>query len=298
MKKIIVCILSIFLILGLTEASCLIQEVVTIIEESQKIHSKLTKDDIRAFISYSYKKKKEFMPEEVDIRKPAIGTNPDKKAIIITGCSYAYGYLLNEKDCIHSVLSRITGRTVSNLGTLAGGIREVVWFLRNKDELSKHINNDFDVQYVIFIYNEDSKRKVFYDESLNCPQMKINKDKTIAILPDNPIFHLFTYKLYQLIRYDLMTEKTKNEIFSLYFKTIDNETKELFPNSQFIVLDYANESTPELQDLEKDGIKVITLGKELNVDLHQKQFKASDNNHPNAKVWDLTAKMLKEKLDL
>ncbi|MDO5305220.1 MAG: hypothetical protein Q4E87_06565, partial [bacterium] len=89
MKKIIVCILSIFLILGLTEASCLIQEVVTIIEESQKIHSKLTKDDIRAFISYSYKKKKEFMPEEVDIRKPAIGTNPDKKAIIITGCSYA-----------------------------------------------------------------------------------------------------------------------------------------------------------------------------------------------------------------
>ena len=298
MKKFVVCILSILLILGLIEMSCIIQEVATIIEESQINHTKVTKKDIKDFILYSYNKKKEFLPEEIEIRKSAIGTDKNKKAVIIAGCSFAYGFLLDEKDCIHSTLSKETGRTVSNLGTLAGGIREFVWFLRNKEELSKHINNNFDVQYVIFIYYKNAKRKLFYDESLNCPQIQVNKDKTITILPDKPIYHLFSYKLYQLIKYDLMSEKTRNNLMTLYFNTINKETKILFPNSQFVILDYANEPTPEIQALEKDGIKVITLGKELNVDLTQNQYKTSDHIHPNAKIWRMTAKMLKEKLNM
>lgn len=94
------------------------------ISKNQKIQ-----EVIKYFIIPTYFDKRQIIYGDI-IRKPAY-TKSNKKPILITGCSFAYGLFLDESDCFHSILSKATGRTTYNIAIPSGSPRELLFLLKN-----------------------------------------------------------------------------------------------------------------------------------------------------------------------
>lgn len=301
-KKIVVNVLLIVFLLLMAEVFCIIREANIIIKEdlNEKSSVKQIIEHLCSFIPYSYKEKREFQDLEKEMRSPAISSERgNKKQIIIAGCSFAYGYLLGEKDCIHTILSDITGRIVSNIAVPSGCQRETLWFFRNKDALGKYIVKNQDVDYVIYVRIDDHKRRLFFDLNTIAPQYKIADNGTkIEFLNDKLYRHTFLYRNLKLAKYYLTPQDKVWDLQNLFFREINKEIKKLFPNSRFVILDLDYKTDDRMKELTKDGIEIITLSEYFGDDFNKEEYLASDNRHPNGKFWKRTAEVLKEKLKL
>lgn len=71
----------------------------------------------------------------------------DKKPIIIFGCSFAYGAMLNEEQKIHTKLSKLLKRNIYNFGQCGAGI-QFMYSLLNTEDFFKQIKG-----YYIHIYS-------------------------------------------------------------------------------------------------------------------------------------------------
>lgn len=300
-KKITVNVLIAIILLFFTEIFCIFYETSLIIKEdlNEKSNAAQITEHLCWFIPFSYSIKREFDDTVCNLRKPAEKNN-GKKQIIVAGCSFAYGMLLDEKDCIHKILADMTGRTVSNIAVPSGNERETLWFFTHKDRLFKYINKNQDVDYVIFVRIDDHRRRILCDVGTIAPQYKVVKNGTeIEFEQDKLYRHTFLYRNLKSVKYFLFPrEKQAKELENLFLRKINERMKELFPNSKFVVLNYAFETSDKLKELEKDGIKVITLGDFFGDDFFKEEYKAVDNSHPNGKAWKRVSEILKEQLNL
>lgn len=305
--KIIICnVLIVIILILVAELCCIFKESYQIANEAQNEHRNIkeTGKNILLNISYSYMVKKGFDDFEKIMRKPAIPqkTNSLKKQIIISGCSFGYGYLLDEKDCIHTILSNMTGRTVSNISIPSGSQRETLWLFSNKETLDRHIVKNQDVDFIIYIYIPDHKRRLFYDLNQNAPQYKITKKNTEIVFLNYPLYsHSFLYRNLKLAKYYLTPHEKISELRNLFFREINKRTKKLYPNSQFVIINYCvdnDDNNDKLDVLEKDGIKIINLVDSFENEMTKKENLASDNAHPNGNMWRKVAKKIITDLNL
>ncbi len=299
-KKITANILITILVLLIAEIFCILGEACVITKEdlNEKSSVKQITEHLCCYIPFSYMAKREFNDLFQPLRKP-VEKNTGKKQIIIAGCSFPYGLLLEEEDCIHKILSDMTGRTVSNIAVPSGSEREALWFFMNEDRLFQYINKEQDVDYIIYICIDDHKRRLFFDLDTIAPQYRVTDNGTdIEFLKDKLYRHTFLYRNLKLAKYYLTPQSEVLELQNLFLKKINEKSKELFPNSKFVVLNYAFETSDKLKELENDGIKVITLGDYFGDNFYKDEYKTIDNLHPNGKCWKRVAEILKEVLNL
>lgn len=139
MKKYLVNIILLFFIFLFAEICCLVYESRIIYNEISSFKDISQKQKIRDVIKYfiipTYFDKRHIIYRD-EIRNPAY-TKSNKKPVLITGCSFAYGLFLDEKDCFHSILSKATGRTVYNIAVPSGSPRELLFLLKNYEKDDK-----------------------------------------------------------------------------------------------------------------------------------------------------------------
>ena len=247
---------------------------------------------------YTWKK----MEYSIDIlkkymRKPS-GLKYKKAPILIYGCSYAYGFSLEDEDTFGYKLSEKTKRPVYNFAVSSKGLQDALYLLRNDEKITP------EPEYVFYVFINDHVRRMF----INCNkidnvkyltykksdgQLVENTDRFdlaerfyIAGIIKNSFYYAFK-KVFDKQIYDLTR---------LYFISIKNEINNKYPNAKFIVLDYENGvenylSPQKVKDLEKDGIKVITLNKvfkdKLKSDRYRNSYEKDIYRHPTGEAWDL-----------
>ena len=302
-KKIAINIILLILVLVIMELACALFEITKRLFEpfvvpDVKIPFKERVIDYFYWLKDSYTMKREFNPAKRNIRYPVV-MNSSKRPILISGCSYAYGFLIPEKECLHYILAHKTNRTVSNIGITGGCPIETLYYFRHKDLLAKQMNNNFDIEYHIYVFFEGQKNRLFIDNSSCVQQYKIDKKtKEITFLPDKFIYHLFMYLEYKQLKEMFIPKEEQDEVYNLFMRAIYKEQKKIFPNSKMVIFSYTKEDDNALKGLEKEEIQIINLGEETTIDWKSGRYQAIDRSHPNGLLWEEAAKILQRKLNL
>ena len=172
----------------------------------------------------------------------------NKRPILIFGCSFGYGYLLEENQSFGYKLSNLTNRSVYNHSMSSQGLNYVpyVWEHYNLEEKIKN------PEYIIFVFIQNHAYR-FYRQIMDIrePYMEVTYKKQNNDIVETKIPYDFIYKS-AIMRY--INVKSR---FSVYSKTNYDETFDLmkllfikakniankkFPNSKFVILNY-EEST-------------------------------------------------------
>ncbi len=278
MKKILFFNLVLILIIFIfAELICLLYECQIIYKEGLNV------GDSKAYIARNLK---HFVLSEYfergfnfHTRTPSIIKNSKKPSILILGCSFAYGWLLDEKDCIHNILSQKTGRSVYNIGVGSASPREMLYMLENRTDIPHP-----PVEYIIYIFIDDHIRRLYYDLNINVPHYKTeNKTQKLVQQKDRLYKHTFLYKDFELYKYKTANKEAKNKLFSTYIKQIKKQTEQLYPKSKFVIILYHENNEVNWKDIENEGVKLIHINQDQKYD--NSEYKTTDNIHPNGKAW-------------
>ena len=90
------------------------------------------------------------------LRKPVI-KNTNKPSILMFGCSFLYGSFLQNEQTFAYKLSEATGRSVYNKGVEAGGLAQMLYFLRDEN-FYKQIKQP--PEYVIYLYISNHQKRL------------------------------------------------------------------------------------------------------------------------------------------
>lgn len=258
-----------------------------------------------------------------EFRRTSWHDNYTKAPLLIFGCSYAYGFLLNDNQTIHYKLSNLTKRNVFNFALCACGIQHMLYIINQN---FFHILNNFNItsypppEYAIFVYIPSHLKRLQSDifpgiESIKGINLKYNIKNNKLVLEDYPsnfLYKTFLVKFLHLMsdrKKELNTVKYKydsfmlaNEIFLECKRLLENQ----FPDIKFVILNYqteGDESNLELNFmfdvLKKEGFIVINSSDLIN---RKFEFNSSDTvkdgYHPSEYAWDILLPALSKKLNL
>lgn len=270
-----------------------------VLKQNQKWTLKYTK--VREFNYYL---------DKVNFRPVKIG-NKLKRPIIFFGCSFTYGFGLNDCQTLPYKIWKLTNRTVYNRAFNCWGGQHVLYQLR-RDDLKKEIPY---AEYIVYTFIYDHLDR-FYSYVVSNPsetmlKYKIVNNKLSEVKPAFlPCYSLFTVKYVQ----DAITEmKNNNKDDLIYmFNSIMNESLRLsrikYPNSKFVILVYKeSRSIPDteltkfnknINKLKNKGFIVIDAQELVGHSLDRKEYILNDNFHPSEKVWNEIAPKLVKYLKL
>ncbi len=264
--------------------------------------------------SLKYLSKKNF-------RKNFANSDDNKKPpIILFGCSFTYGTMLEDNQTFSYKLSKLTKRNVYNYALEACGIQHMYYFLSNKKFYKNISSASYPPPYVIYVYIPSHLQRLtsnIFPNSLSsngCIVLYTLKDNNLK-LKKMPSF-LFRSFLIKKIFYLIDKKNNKMTIENNYKKFIlanelflqsKKQLEKRYPNIKFVILKYNVENNwedgyemPFMWDvLKKEGFIVID-----SKDLIGRKFKynsedsVQDGYHPSEKAWDLLVPKLVKKLNL
>lgn len=244
--------------------------------------------------------------------------NNAKNPILVFGCSFAFGYLLDDENTFSNKLSKKTKRNVHNMSMCACGIQHMFRLLKDKIFYEYINKNEISTpEYAIYIYIPSHLQRI---SSYTFPSIigtdganllyGIKNSKLVQKKPI-PFFHkCYTVKkLLSIIdnknNPKLLEMKYKNfAIANELFTESKNLLKSHYPNIKFVILRYNydladNEyELPYMWDiLKKEGFIIID-SKDLIGRIYTKKDTVGDNFHPSEKTWDELVPKLIEELKL
>lgn len=240
-----------------------------------------------------------------NFRDPAGLEYKGKPSIILLGCSYAYGFRLEEEESMHTLMAKAMKRPVFNLSLVAGCPRDMLYVLEDNILLADLLaENDYNkTEYVIYTYMGNHKPRLLADLYKKSPKyIIINNGKNLRNIIPYPYENLYIYQ--KISKY--VAEKTyrtpqTDALFVLYMKEIKDQASALFNNEgkpvKFIFFVY-EDSSDDWSELEKYGIKVIRLYDILETNIKDRKYQLGPNDcHPNAKAWEIVVPALVKELE-
>lgn len=245
---------------------------------------------------------------KIEMRKP-VGLNyKKKKPVLLLGCSYAYGQFLDEKDTLGYKISEKAKRPVYNWGYPAWGIQHAYYIVRNMPKISP------DPEYVFYIFMNDHLRRMYincfredYAENLQyrvIDGVLVKKDNRRNIFDNSH----FLVNLKNFVLYFYKRTKNSQNLFKTYVHSLNDEIKEIYPNSKFVVLVFDKNNKKWklpykiMDELKQEGIDVFYLNDITNIDFSKDEYKLSEDKdyfrHPNAQAWEVTSDSLIKKFNL
>lgn len=240
-----------------------------------------------------------------EFRHPAICENPTKKSVILMGCSFFHDIFLDEKYLAHTLISQQTKRNVYNLAIYGSSPVEALYILKDiapNFKLKDLLNNDFEMEHVIYNY---MPWHAFFIQNCprgHCPQYKKNKNGELTLKYN--FFH--NTEIYNRINYYRpIIETTKNpeklnNTFATYMLEMQKAIKKQFgENTKFTILVVKEWGFENWEQLKKEGINVVNLNEILGFNINTREYAISDTNrHPNEKAWEVIVPALIKELDL
>ncbi len=272
-------------------------------------------------IGYTHSRLKNFSENENFFRKNIANSELNKKPpIILFGCSFTFGTMLEDNQTFSYKLSKLTKRNVYNYALEACGIQHMYYFLSNERFYKDISSASYPPPYVIYVYIPSHLQRltsnIFPD--IICQ----NGSLLLYNLQDNdlkqkkiPSF-LFKSFLIKKIFYLIDKKNNQNTLEKKYKKFMlanelflhsKEQLEKHYPNIKFVILKYnIDEKEEDINEmpfmwdvLKKEGFIIIN-----SEDLVGRKFQnnsedtAKDGYHPSEKAWDLLVPKLVEKLNL
>ncbi len=236
-----------------------------------------------------------------------------KKPIVIFGCSYAYGFLLDREQTFSYKLAQLTKRPVYNRAYSAWGSAHMLYQARMR-ELYRQIPEP---EYVIFLSMHDHFRRLYVMTFMSGDILGENfylryKEKNgelIQIKNTNKFLNMFKrlytfQKLHHFYVNNIILKKDDyTNGYDFYFKQLSESKKEMqkhWENTKFVFILYDSLKDEDilLNKLENDGYIVINLPAVVNKNLYDKEYILEKDYHPNEKVWNLVTPIIAKELKL
>lgn len=258
----------------------------------------------RPFLDYRFiLKKKPDVKKEIEQFSYSIKGDENKRPIVLLGCSYTAGFLLEENETFTANLNTYTGRSIYNYALGGASMATVLRQLQSEDFLKKLPKNP---EYFIYTYIIDHNKRC-YERAPGCENdilldlYEVDGKNNLRKVPCENVCTFFcSTAMYRLWRMTLGQMVAKSGDFSLpdaIISEISNILKKEFPNSKFAIivyddntdtihlpLDYEEKMMSEIA--QKNDIKILftkkmTAGK----DILDGKYRASDNVHPSGEAW-------------
>lgn len=246
-----------------------------------------------------------------NFRKTNIG-DKNKPSILFFGCSYIYGWFVDENETIPYLVTKYTGRTTVNRGVPGGCIMNMFDDLNSSEFLSQ-VKTLPKPDYIIYLWINDHINRISRFYEAPCirenekfyeiyPEWTEKNGKLIKTFPPKwtfPFYSLFSVKAYHLFLSQNFAEK-KDEKMLRYFKMAKKQCEKDFPDAKFVIIQYIDYSrklmSEELkQGLENEGITVLNAEDLAGHELVSDKWRTSDKEHPNGKAFeDITKGLVKE----
>ena len=238
-------------------------------------------------------------------RNSFIKENSDKKPILWFGCSFAEGAGLEDEQTPCYKISELTGRSCINKAKGATGTQFMLYQLQD----GNFINDVPQAEYIIYVFIYNHIQRLY-----NCQinplvdmfnlRYKNSNGKLKNITPEfNPLYSSFFVK--RLLNKKVFKQAKKEgmdfELFNAVMKESVDITKNNYPNSKFLLLEFPDLSRNELPEyeikkLEEYGITVVKVTDLIqNEDIYEEKYWLPDNIHPTEQAWNLILPELKEK---
>lgn len=257
-------------------------------------------------------------PDENWGRMPE-GLNYKKKPIALFGCSYVYGYNLQNEQTFSYKLSHKAKRPVYNRAVMGWGIQHML-YQANDPLLYKQVPEP---EYVIFVSMFDHLRRL-YARNFSSGHL-LNEERYLRYkevdgqliqktgVKVNSIPSVFkelmdrsyiTSKMYDIYENNFLIKEANYENYSEFlikhFVQSKEKMQEYWKNTKFVILLYNKMyNEDDLKNrLEKNGFIVIDLQDLTQTDLTTDEFKLKNDPHPNEKAWDLITPKIIEELKL
>lgn len=275
-------------------------------------YNKEAKDKNQSLMTVKYGKIKPISEDKfTNWRKTNMG-DKNKPSILFFGCSYIYGWYVDENETIPYLVTKYTGRTTVNRGVPGGCIMNMFDDLNSSDFLTQAKSLP-KPDYIIYLWINDHLNRIsrFYEspcirENENFyelyPEWSYKNGKLIKTFPPKwtyPFYSLFSVKAYYLFLSQNFAEK-KDEKMLRYFKMAKNQCKKDFPNARFVVIQYIDCSRKLMSEklkrnLENEGISVLNAEDLAGHELVSDEWRTIDKEHPNGKAFeDITKGLVKE----
>ncbi len=262
-------------------------------------HKILSFDDV-----YKSKKAAGFFRDRI------VKTSFPKAPVLIFGGSFGYGFLLDKEQSFSYKLSKLTNTSVYNRSIPSYGI-QIVPYMLEKYNLEKEITPN--PKYIIYVFIDNHIFRLYRKiMAANEAYLDIRYKKTKTGLElVKPLYFPYRFSFIRFLEDRIRWELYQNsdvdnnfDFMKLHFLLMKSVIKKKFPNSKLVILKYHDTYDKRIlknrrwKELEKEGIIVIDSNKLTGKDLCAKEFKSSDNIHPNEKAWDLIVPALVKKLEL
>lgn len=241
-----------------------------------------------------------------DLRKP-VGLEYKKPPIVLFGCSFTYGYRLNDEQTFGAYLSKLSKRPVYNRAFNAWGFPHMVYQL-SRDDFYREVKEP---EYVIYVFSKNQMQMMYdytfqlWDEAM-CLRYKLSNGKLVKV--KNPPkfirgFYLLKFINQKMARkvIDCNFSQKDEELAIAHFKTAKESALKHWKNTKFVVLLY--DQTPETEwfdekfasDLKKNGFIVLKMDDIAGFKVYDAKFQMTENDpHPSERLWQLfTPKLVK-----
>ncbi len=240
------------------------------------------------------------------------GLNYKKPPIVVFGCSYVYGYLLNKDQTFTYKLAHKSKRPVYSRAYQGWSIQHMLYQVR-QNKFYKYVPEP---EYAIYVLMHDHFRRLYsinflsghlLNEEQNL-RYKLKNGKLIQITNSNPVLNFIkrSYvinKFHQVYVNNVILSPKNYDNYSKFvlehFIESKQEMQKHWKNTKYIVLYYDPLYNEDkfTKSLEDNGFEVIDIQKLTNVDLYDDKYKISDG-HPNEKAWELISDKLIKQLNL
>ena len=255
---------------------------------------------LRQFQSYfTY----EYFDINKDFRSSSYTKISENKApIAVMGCSFVYGYKLEDDETFSAQLSKYTERPVYNLGVIGTSPRDILYILEN-DNLRNSLIKEAP-EYIIYPYISHHLARLYTDIRFYkpCPYYRYKDGKLEYYRKNSLIINSQIYRKILELKYKKVSDDEAFSLFCIYMKQINEEIKKHYPNAKFVILVY-EDNVPDTHhnwDLLKDyGITVLNASEITGEDIYTTPyFVAQNDTHPNAKAWAAIVPALSKELNL
>lgn len=244
--------------------------------------------------------------EIINFRPILIGNNSDIKTrnspIVLFGCSYTYGWNLDNNQTFSYKLYKETGRTVFNFGLVGTGVQQTLFMLQNN--ILKCIPQP---EYIIYTFISDHINRLnvcFSFDQYGVIYYKYNENKDLVLMSDLDLYYWHSYILRRIYNFlytkNLFIFNRDNYEFLLkHFLAVNNEIKKSSNNTKFVLFVYEGDSIIKNieEELKKNGIIIIYLSQLSKENFLDRKYMV-DDSHPNEKAWDVIVPLLIKKLNI
>lgn len=254
-----------------------------------------------------------FLLERFKIKPPLNNIKPDKKSILILGCSFAYGASLEDNETIGYQLSKLTGRTVYNRGIGGFGISEMLYQTKQADFYD---SIDVPLEYAFYVFIHDHIRRILLMKYVSDVYLNYEEEEG-ALIEKYPPFGilrcLYSFRILMekhIYNKWLNNESRKDELFDLmkrYFEEMRRALQARYPDIKFVIIKYPLlehnavskyiESSERWKELEDEGFIIYDISKEFNVNFNDSEYRLPDG-HPKANAWEIVSRQLVRDLGL